>query len=691
MALPTKTFNSPLVELLPQLLGQKQTTSSSSQGTANTQPLQQVFQQASQPMDMQLYETMIKDIASQASRQVPTITSALANATGTRSTGNSPLALALKELEGESLNRGAQQVLQFNQNAQGNAVNAARGIADATRGTTQQQTQKSGFAQSPVGAAALGWGLNQLDKRGVFDKVGDVASSGLDAVNSLFSSPAMSASDVWSVMGEGAGGALPSADVFSNFSAPDGMDFSGFTDPLAGFGAGVSDFFGGAGDVLGGVADWGGDILGDIGGGISDFFGGIGDFFGFADGGMPGSQTRGQGMIPARTAAPMQVADSAAMGMDPNKVMQMILMQSMMKPAMAAPAPNPLNFIRYLMPTSDFNIYQYANGGRVNSAAQPKPGIGYADGGRVRNLNYMGGPLARTGMNAVDLTSFGASGGSGAGVNSSGIMDISRMTRENIGIGRGSSSIPLDERMRMLSGVSDAGLDAPSNPGAGTGTAAQNAAAMNAFAMSLAAPAIAALGIPPAVVSAITSVPSFPAFAFQQIAKPVVSALAPTAPAAPTAPGAVGGSGDGSSIGAVGDAEGAVSSPVGDSSVEGFSIGDATAPSAGGPGGPGSAGDGTGPGGSGASGSGVGASGSAASGVGGDSGVGGVGAYSQGGKIRGPGTGTSDSIMATSRIPGESPVRFSNGEFIFSKQATDFYGPEMLTRMLMAAHTPVRG
>ena len=95
-------------------------------------------------------------------------------------------------------------------------------------------------------------------------------------------------------------------------------------------------------------------------------------------------------------------------------------------------------------------------------------------------------------------------------------------------------------------------------------------------------------------------------------------------------------------------------------------------------GGPGTAAaGGTGPGGSGASGSGVGADGSAASGADGDSGVGSTGAYANGGKVRGPGTGTSDSI----------PARLSAGEYVIPADVVRRIGTDTLDR-LMLGHMP---
>lgn len=57
--------------------------------------------------------------------------------------------------------------------------------------------------------------------------------------------------------------------------------------------------------------------------------------------------------------------------------------------------------------------------------------------------------------------------------------------------------------------------------------------------------------------------------------------------------------------------------------------------------------------------------------------------YASGGLIKGPGTGTSDSIMAMfDSVPrfygGGAPIRVSNGEFIVKKEAVDYYTPEVM-------------
>lgn len=657
MAIQEKTFNSQLPDLLTQFLGNKTTTGSTttSSSGANIAPLQQVFSQASQPMDMAMYEALIGDIYNTAARQVPELTAALANATGSRSSNNSPLALAIADLQAKAGQAGAQQILNFNTNQQQIAGNAARGIADSTRTQTQtsNQQQKQGSAVNPLVPTVVGWGLNQLDKRGIFDKAGDVIGSGLDAVNSIFSSPTNYGSALESLDPFFGGGAW---DATANFASP---DVSNFADPSIFGGAGGGDWMGDlgqwAGDAIGGavdaVGDWGSDIIDTVGG-----------WFGFANGGPVNTQAGG--LIPARMRAPMQVADHAAMGGDPNQMMQMLLMQAMMPQQVQAPQPNPINFLRYLLPTSGFNIYQYANGGTVGGGPRRQP-AGYADGGMVRNRNYMGGPQQREGQNIIDTSSFVGAGGGGANLSSSTLMSTMAMQQEQRERMR-----QQEEQFRLM----NAGTQGPS-AAAAVGTPSQNAAVADAFVGALIGTITAAITGPaaPAVNSALN-----------QIGIPANSPLAFIASMVSNSTSTPGTGSDGGSSATDGSAsEGAVSSPVADQGIEGFSLGPA-------------AGEGAGEGATSADGIGVGVGDAASSATGGTDGVGaggdsasGAGVWKNGGKIIGPGTGTSDSIRAKSRVPGEMPVSFSNGEFIFSKKAVDFYGEDLLTSMLMKAHTPV--
>jgi hypothetical protein len=636
MAIQQKTFNSELPNLLTQLMGQKTTSSSTTGG--NVAPLQAVFNQSMQPMDTQLFQNLVGSIQNQAAQQIPELTTALANATNTRSSGNSALALGLQDLQNRANMSSAQQILNYNLSQQQNALGAAKGIADSSR--TVNQTQKQGSGTNPLLISALGWGANQLDKRGVFDKVGDAIGGmfgGTDPVNAV-------PQDIWSMMGEGTAGiwsgAGPMADTSNFVGGAGGMDF-GLGDAVAGW---AGDAFSGAGDFLGGavdtVADWG-----------SSLFDSIGGFFGWANGGTVNSNTGPSGMIPARANAPMQVADAAAMGQDPNAVMQQILMQALMAPPVQAPPINPINFLRYLLPTSGFNIHQYANGGTLGGRA---PRAGYADGGIVRNRNNLGGPLQRQGMNVFDPSMLSAGGfapgGSGNNLNSNFLAEYIQQARER--------AVQSNEAQQRMSNA-DSAVAAP-----GVGDPATNAAAVAGFMGTVASMGLAALGLPPGLTQAL-GIPSFPSFIVNQISQAV------------NGPAGVAG-GDAAAGGVSAPSDGVSTQGVDTSNPDGFSIGPADGPSDGG------VSDG-----SDGSGEGVGAAGSATGGGDGVASGDGPGSWKNGGKIVGPGTGTSDSIRAKPRVAGEMPVSFSNGEFIFSRKATEFYGEDLLTQMLMKAHAPV--
>lgn len=714
MAIAEKQMSSPLMELLPLLLGQKQTTgsTSTSTSTANTAPLQQVFAGA-QPLDQAGYEAMITAAFDQAARTIPELTSALANATGTRSSGNSALALGLNEANRRAADAAVSNVLNYNTQQQQIAGNAARGIADSTRSTTNttNQTQKQGTAQNPLLPVVAGWGLNQFDKMGGVKGVGNVLSGIGDSISNWFN-PVGDLGNYtfggWDIGGQdlaanfgGEWGMSPEAMGGSYNDISGGMDFSGWADTAGDW---ISDIGSSVGDFAGDA--W--DAVGEAASGVWDTISGW-----FADGGMTGVPARsnvqgagpwngpfargfydplcspvmrmmntqprrngyanggpvGGGMIPTRARAPMQVADRAAMGQDPNMVMQQLLMQSMMPQQVQAPPPSPMNFLRYLLPTSGFNIYQYADGGMTGNRRRYPAGGGYADGGVVRNRNEMGGPVPVRGTAAVtrDPNAMGPGGGS---LNSDALM---QMMAEFQAQREQQRQLAEQDRVMRLQGIAS-----EIDPDTMTiGTPEQNQAIVEGLLSSVIGAVVPGSGM---VLSALGK-PSLPTV----MAKTIVQSI--TNPTGVTVGGGMGtGSiGDGIDLGTLdGDgpgtgggpagAEGAVSTGVPDQGdVVGSDIGpadgigvasDADASSDAGD----SAPDGVGAGNSGAEGS----------------------VYANGGMIRGPGTGTSDSIRATSRVPGEKGVKFSNGEIIIPRDSVEFYGPQFFTDLIMKSHGPAR-
>lgn len=155
--------------LLMQLLGGgNQATTTTNAG--NIDPAMQIFQQAATPMNPQMLQALMTTIQQNAAQNVPVLTQALANATGSRSSSNSPLALALNEQNNQANNQALVAIMENNlkQMQQGNI--AASTIAQGTKGT--KQTQEQGV-KNPMQLLLGGMVLNNADKKGVFKKVGN--------------------------------------------------------------------------------------------------------------------------------------------------------------------------------------------------------------------------------------------------------------------------------------------------------------------------------------------------------------------------------------------------------------------------------------------------------------------------------------------------------------------------------------
>lgn len=782
MAIAEKQMGGGLMDLLPLLLGEKTKTggTSTTTSTANTAPLQQVFKGA-QPLDAASYEAMIAAAFAEAAKQIPELTTALANATGSRSSSNSALALGINDANRRAADAAVTQRLQYNQGQQQIAGNAAKGIADSTRGqtSTTSGTQKQGTATNPLIPLIGGFALNQFDKRGGMDAIGRMGSGVMDSIGSFFnpsSDIAMNVGSEWDMAPSGGGGFDMSGfgGGGTNFTAGD----SGFDWGSAA--SGVSDFASGIGDTIGGWADTAGDWLGDA-------FSDVGSFFGFANGGMPGSygaggygppcgpQMRGtaplargwdgfyasgmqnpshapvmrawnptprsggyadggmpgqgSGMLRARAAAPMAVADRASMGGDPNQMMQMILQQAMMPQQQQAPEPGIINFLRYLLPTSGFNIHQYANGGSVG----PR---GYADGGVVRNRNNMGAAPTRQGTGAVTVNSSGGrpNPNSGAGGNGVGSEALTQMVKEMVGL--------MDTGRTAGLGGNGVVRGGPDTAGGAINSAAGNplgSSVAEGFVGSLAGMTVPGIfgqlsQVANPAIGAITGMPMGPMSlvkAMLQAARNENQATGDIA-TAPDPLGAFVGALNAvnpslgintSDIGmtnavSAANAASAVTGTDGISALIGVTDNFAAsggsnsggalsgAPNTGSAGfGEGADGDAAGLNGESSSfaSGGYGESDSAESNYGGggrsSGGGGGYGGFgggtggmgdANGGLLKGPGTGTSDSIPAKSRVPGEHSTRFSNGEFIMPRDAVEFYGPQFFQDLLMKAHAPVR-
>jgi len=484
----TKTFQPS--DILAQLLGQKTTTDTSS--SANVAPLQQVFDRNMAPMSQELYNNLITSIFQKAGQNVPSITAALSNATGTRSSSNSPLALALNQQNNEAATAAAAAILGQNNTQQQIASNAANGIATNTRGQTS--TQKTGSGTDPLLTMLGGWALNKADKSGLIDKFTGGVSDMFGGTN--FGG---GGADVSSIpMGYDYGGAA--ATPFGG----GGTDFTSF----GGGGGGGSGFdFGGFGDsVMSGASD----IYDTVTSGASGIWDSVSSFFGFADGGMPntmmtpmtGMRTRyadggmtqvqdaaGRGVMGSRQNVIDGAEAAAVTGNDPNVILRQILAAAVsgqpapVQPQPQAQAPDLMGFIQYLMNSgSGIKRNQFADGG--NRMMTPLVGTpnGYADGGVVRNRNNMGGPLTRYGVNSVNYGDSGATGfGGGAGASNAGLQDlVSRAIEEyQMGKGGGNAGTPREQGPSTIGGTLNKELGDPQGKEMGPKVGAAIAGTMN--------------------------------------------------------------------------------------------------------------------------------------------------------------------------------------------------------------------
>jgi len=545
-------YQSQLPQLLTQLLGSKQTSSSTPGVTA---PLEELFTSAmgASKAGVPEMQQLIASIFQEGATKVPELSHAFANATGSRTTGNASLALALGDLNRQLSSQAAQAVLTNQTNNRQIAANAGSGIAQATRGASTTQTNKAGV--NPLLLSLLGTGVNKLDKLGK-----------LDWLKSSTMAPVVD------------GVAIPVGDITGS-----GMDsFPEFSQPFPDIG-GAGDFGSVGTDVLAGAADslgFGSDIGFDAA--IPDFD------FSFFD------PDFGTG------------ADFGSL---------------------------------------DLGSFLFADGGHVGSRMmRPR---GYADGGSVtsptvsRNRAY----VPQTARRAPAVTA-------------STIAPTRRIPMRQQGTN--AADYAADD---ATTGQGDATSVVASPPGV-VGTVSENNAAALGFVAAMMAAAIGVPGLA-TVANAVTGGKSLPAMALSNL----LATLGLTNNSA----------GDGGMSNNAAPTTATVS--VGEGFADDADDADVDAPSA-----PGTVGsvsesigssDGSGTGVGTSSGSGVSADGSASSGADGDSGVGSTGAYANGGKVKGPGTGTSDSIAA----------RLSDGEYVIPADVVRRIGTDALDR-LISGHMP---
>ena len=761
MALAEKTFDSnALPQLLQSLFGTKTTTktggsSSTSSSSANTAPLQQVFDSASKPMDQQLYDNLIASVFQKAAGQVPTLTAALANATGSRSSNNSPLALALNEQNNMAAKDAVTAILSQQNTQQQIAGNAASQIAGATKSETKTiapstETKKAGSAVNPLATTALGFLLNQADKKGLFGKIGDMFTTAGPASNFPVSAPSFGTSlggpttsfaAPASFMDSGVGGGVSLAGEFG------GQNLGDFSSMFGGGDLGSFDFgsllggneLGGSGNLdftslLG--SDYGGfDLGGALGG--SDIYGGIdvGSFFG-GGGSAFSDMTAGGGF-----------------GALPDDIWNFFANGGMTNKNSSAPPPQ----VFKIVDTQGNTTGSYANRNTANAAVnrlnaehgsykyrimRPDGSAGYANGGNtapvVRNRNNMGVLPTLYGQSAINVSP--NSGGNG-GLNSDALMTmIQRAVQQGQVKAAPAARAPASAPAMGASGNDlegdyreDAGGAINTMAGNPLGNKVGTAMAMAALSMmmpgitgtltqnptaaQLTGPAMKAAGVGGSPLSALMAIAQ--ATQAQGAATSAINNAEDPLGALLGAINAVQGSAKAGDISAVGSdnlaaGANAVSSVTGIDPLDALmqstnSFGTGTNSDALALGAnnaatrngidpldalmAGTNAFGTGPdgGGSGNDGSGAGL------GLGGD-GASGPGEFVNGGKntsatrgmIRGPGTGTSDSITAISKVPGKGNIKVSDREFIVPADVVAKPGVQaMLEQLLAAYHTPV--
>lgn len=619
MALEEKVANTqPLQAIFDSLFGKATTTKESN--TAVTGPLQQAFAQASTPMDQQLYDNLIASIFQKAAVQVPTLTAALANATGSRTTGNSPLALALNEQNNQAARDSAAAILAHQLEQQKIAASAAANLANVTRSSTQKQQTQS--AVNPLLTTLIGFGLNKLDKSGFFKGTQSASpiatpTAYTPTISSFGGSPQTSFNAPAVLPTPSFGSGDTSLDsLLSSVGAPVGGEFLGQylpdtsslyslgSDGLLAGAVGDSLYTGGANEFLGSGAD---------------IFSTPADFNPFT-GGLTGGGTD-------------------------------------------------------LLP-EDWLMF-FANGGNT----RPQ-----------RNRNYLGTSPTLYGQSAINLSqTAGGSGSMGSTVLQDLILkaaqenamikkteDAARESpgtqdtggRETVGSALNDmTGNPLGGKVGQALAMAALGLIAPQAVGSITGSlpAAQLTPMAIKGTTGLSTSPIALLA---AVVQA-TKAQNDATTAIQNAEDPLGAFLTAVEAIQPGKVGNV------SSVGSDNLAAGANAV----SSITGIDPLDAlmNATNA----------FGTGLGG--------GNDGAPSAGDIGDAGdFGGVGLFKNGGvtrtvgRIKGPGTGTSDSITATSTVPGKKPIRVSDGEYIIPADVVARPGvPAMLDALLAAYHRPV--
>lgn len=729
-------YQSALPQLLTQLLGQTQktsggtsTSSSSTQGTANTDPLMQIFGQqmgASTPEGM---AALLGELFQTGAQQVPVLTDAYANSRGARSSNNSGLSLALAELNKGLTGQAA--TLLGKQRA--DTAQTAGAIANATRGTTTTGTQSTGGTKTTTGnpkaAAGLGlagFGLNAADKLGLLKGV-------KGSVGSMFGGAPAGAATFAPVMDFNAG--LPSYDSYdlqgtnllTGSSGPGafdiGMDAQMDWASAGDFGFGGMDFggsdmgfdpsqytdwsngFANSGGVIDEAAmgydydaydfqDVGGDTswFDDLGSSFSNIGDSIGSFFGFKDGGL----VKKESLFDRRRAAIDAAEEAAVKGDSANDAYQERLRKQAAEGKkapgyadgglvhMSSYSDAPFNHQIRLMPRMPVvrtvptgMRYGYADGGMVRRPMR------YADGGTVRNRNYMGGPLSRgMGSGAINrqgperqqtanVSSMSNSGSSGGSLTSAQLMEdpilrerfLTELTnRQQRAMDNHLAAIERDNATRRP-GENPGSPVTGGNPGPGGAAGALGSMGMgvaSTLAGILAGPlgtmGVQAIGQALNAPSAMT--PTSAAISGLKAAFNGLTGAGETSTANAAEANALAAASSMDPLDALMAVTGAFGTENGSGGISGPGEGSGLGPGA-------SAGDAS--------------SGEGGTGGGSGDGTGGTSATAaDGGKIKGKGTGISDSI----------PAKLSDGEFVFSADVVEMLGADLLQNIQNRLHTP---
>lgn len=735
-------------QLQTALTGQQSsgTTSGTTTNTAELGPLIQAFTQASQGMTPEMLTQLITSVFTEGAQAVPALTQQFANSTGSRVSGNSGLNLALGDLNRNLSSQVVDRLLQYNQQQQQTAANAAAQIANntrqtqqtgqtATNNTTQQQTQGTTNTQqtqqqqqrqgtNPNNLALLGLGgsaLNWLDKKGALDwltgggkggGVGTIAGGGSLVPNATSSAGPMLTN------GGGSAGLLSTPSASSGFLAtPVAANPYGVT-PTVG-GGGMTGLGGsGAGGAptpsisfpSGGITGLGGYTTpgGGIGTGMDFGFGTLPNSFNafgtlgseslgsnlnfgsnpFGYGGTAGGITDAVGSYDSGTGGMFSGLSDFDLG---NAVGNF---GSGLTDVFGG-------FGDLLGGAWDAIGSLFANGGMIG------PRRGYADGGqidtgtqpqRVRNQNFMGGPLQREREAAINYEGYAPGGGAvGASQPAGGSPSLSlgaSFAPASLSFSQGTAGTPgtmslaggmtpqqqaqalwTEQVMRGQMAAEAARIaqgGAGGSGGIGEGAApGQNEADNGQAGIGPSGIAAAPQGTGQAVSTAL-GLMGMPAPGLSTVLA-LMAALASQVNAANQAitagyqstPTAGGGGPGGVDASAPSDDSPDIGVSVSVPGLDGIS-------------------DNANDGGSGGSSSG----GSDGVGDAASAGVGG-GGFNNGGLIRGSGTGTSDSIKVKSREPGGKDIHYSDGEYVIPADVVNMLGAQHFDALIDAFHTPV--